>query len=136
LSRDRKIVLKSVVNDPGTLVILEAPHRLQSTLKDLLSVLGDRRITVCRELTKIHEEIFHGSVSRAASWFSSPRGEFTLVIEGSPEIPVPHPAESDISQQLLRLRRQGMAARDVIAVVSQETGLSRRELYQLWLKLA
>jgi 16S rRNA (cytidine1402-2'-O)-methyltransferase len=135
LTRDRKSFLKSVAGDPGTLVILEAPHRLQATLKDLVDILGDRRLSICRELTKIHEEIFHGSISQAISRFSSPRGEFTLIIEGSPEILAAPPVESDVSQHLQRLRREGMAARQAIAVVSKETGLSRRELYQLWLKL-
>jgi 16S rRNA (cytidine1402-2'-O)-methyltransferase len=135
LARDRKSFLVSVAGDPGTLVILEAPHRLQATLRDLLGILGDRRLTICRELTKIHEEIFHGSISQAASRFSSPRGEFTLVIEGSPEVPPIPPSEIDVVQQLRRLRGEGMAARQAIAVVSKKTGLPRRELYQLWLKL-
>ncbi len=135
LARDRKSFLMSVAGDPGTLVILEAPHRLQATLSDLLGILGDRRLTICRELTKIHEEIFHGSISQAASRFSSPRGEFTLVIEGRPEVPPAPPSESDVVQQLRRLRGEGMTARQAIAVVSKKTGLPRRELYQLWLKL-
>lgn len=135
LSRERKSFLISVAGEPGTLVILEAPHRLQSTLKDLLDAFGDRRITVCRELTKIHEEIFRGSLSQVAARFVNPRGEFTLVVEGKPETPAVSPDESDVVQHLRRLRREGMSAREAIAVVSKETGLNRRELYPLWLKL-
>jgi 16S rRNA (cytidine1402-2'-O)-methyltransferase len=63
-------------------VAFETPHRLRETLNDTLEVLGDRRISVCRELTKVHEEIFRGRVSQAKEHFVEPRGEFSLVIEG------------------------------------------------------
>jgi 16S rRNA (cytidine1402-2'-O)-methyltransferase len=134
--RDRKKVLISVAGDPGTLVILEAPHRLRGALTDLLDILGDRRLTVCRELTKVHEEIFRGSLSQAVSHFTEPRGEFTLVVEGKPETPAAPPDENNVTQHLQQLRGEGKSAREAIAVVSQETGMNRRELYQLWLKLA
>jgi 16S rRNA (cytidine1402-2'-O)-methyltransferase len=135
LSRERKHILKSVADDPGTLVVLEAPHRLLATLRDVLDILGDRCLTVCRELTKIHEEIFHGSVSQAANRFIEPRGEFTLVIEGKPE-GTAKPSVEDAEGYLQRLRREGMSAKEAIVVISKKTGLNRRELYQLWLKLA
>ena len=125
----------SVAGDPGTLVILEAPHCLQATLRDLLGILGDRRLTICRELTKIHEEIFHGSISQAASRVPSPLVVKLPWLSKVPEVPPAPPSESDVVQQLRRLRGEGMAARQAIAVVSKKTGLPRRELYQLWLKL-
>ena len=60
----------------------ETPHRLRETLSDIEEILGDRRLSVCRELTKVHEEIFRGRVSQAREHFAEPRGEFSLVIEG------------------------------------------------------
>lgn len=78
----RKRLLTSLADEPRTIVAFESPHRLQQALSDIEEALGDRRTAVCRELTKVHEEIFRGYVSQAREHFSEPRGEFTLVIEG------------------------------------------------------
>ena len=78
----RRRALEAVAGEPGTIVALEAPHRLAAALEDIREALGDRRIAVCRELTKLHEEIFRGTVSQAMAHFTAPRGEVTLVIEG------------------------------------------------------
>jgi 16S rRNA (cytidine1402-2'-O)-methyltransferase len=63
-------------------VAFETPHRLGEALADIETILGNRRVSVCRELTKVHEEIFRGRVSQSREYFVEPRGEFTLVIEG------------------------------------------------------
>jgi len=78
----RQRLLSSIVDEPRTIVAFETPHRLRETLGDIEEILGDRRISVCRELTKVHEEIFRGRVSQAREHFVEPRGEFSLVIEG------------------------------------------------------
>jgi len=78
----RRSLFHSMANEPRTLVAFEAPHRLRDTLIDIQEVLGDRRLAVCRELTKFHEELFRGRVSQAIEHFTVPKGEFTLVIEG------------------------------------------------------
>jgi len=130
----RRQVLKSVAQEYGTIVILESPHRLQTTLADLRLILGDRQIAVCRELTKIHEEIFRGTISQAAKHFTEPRGEFTLVIEGNREKNKPQLTE-DIEKQLHYLYLSGATAKEAIAKVAAETGLSRKELYRAWLRL-
>jgi 16S rRNA (cytidine1402-2'-O)-methyltransferase len=78
----RQRLLGSIADESRTIVAFETPHRLKETLNDTLEVLGDRRICVCRELTKVHEEIFRGRVSQAREHFVEPRGEFSLVIEG------------------------------------------------------
>jgi len=130
----RKQVLESVAQESGTLVILEAPHRLRQTLNDLRLVLGDRRMAVCRELTKLHEEVFRGAISQAAARFTEPRGEFTLVIEGIRDADKPI-LNKDIEKQLGDMYQRRIKAREAIASVAAETGLSRRELYRAWLKL-
>ncbi len=130
----RQRLLKTVVNEQGTIVVLEPPHRLLATLNDMLLVLGDRRIAVCRELTKVHEEVFRGKISQAIERFTEPRGEFTLVIEGKKEKDKPQLTE-DIERQLHQMRLSGVTAKESIATVAGKTGLSKKELYRAWLKL-
>ena len=130
----RKQALKSVAQETGTLVILEAPHRLQQALNDLRLVLGDRQLAVCRELTKLHEEVFRGTISQAIDRFTEPRGELTLVIEGKRE-EKPQKSNKIIEERLRAMYQSGVKAKEAIARVAGETGLSRRELYRTWLKM-
>jgi 16S rRNA (cytidine1402-2'-O)-methyltransferase len=132
-SSSRRRLLESIMAEKGTLLVLEAPHRLQDSLKDILDVLGDRRIAVCRELTKMHEEIFRGIVRQALAYFSAPRGEFTLVIEGN-KAESHKELTNEILKKLHGLRLSGMSAKEAIAGVAAETGLSKRELYRAWLE--
>jgi 16S rRNA (cytidine1402-2'-O)-methyltransferase len=78
----RQRILSSIAEERRTIVAFETPHRLSEALEDIEAILGNRRISVCRELTKVHEEIFRGRVSQAREHFIEPRGEFTLVVEG------------------------------------------------------
>ena len=130
----RRRLLESVADEYGTIVVLETPHRLQAALNDMLLVLGDRKIAVCRELTKVHEEVFRGRISQAIEHFTKPRGEFTLIVEGRGGKDKPRLTE-DIERQLHRMRQSGVTAKEAIAGVSRETGLSKKELYRAWLKL-
>jgi len=130
----RRRLLESVAAESATIVVLESPHRLLAALSDILEVLGDRRIAVCRELTKVYEEVFRGRVSQAIDHFAEPRGEFTLVIEGRKE-EKPQLTEA-IEKQLRQMRRSGVAAKEAVARVAGETGLSKRELYRAWLRLS
>jgi len=131
-SGTRRRFLESVTDEYGTLVIFESPHRLLTSLNDVLTVLGDRKIAVCRELTKVHEEVFRGTIIQAIEHFDEPRGEFTLVIEGKREKNKPL-LTADIKRQLSRMRSSGITAKDAIARVTEETGLSKKELYRAWL---
>lgn len=133
-SAARRKVLETLADEPGTLVLYEAPHRVVAALDDILTVFGDRRIAVGRELTKLHEEVFRGTVSEAKRHFTNPRGEFTLVIEGCGSRGKPVLTE-DIEQQLRKLHREGATAREAVAAMAGATGLSRKELYKTWLAL-
>jgi 16S rRNA (cytidine1402-2'-O)-methyltransferase len=130
----RRRILESVADEPGTIIALEAPHRLAAALDDILNTLGDRRIAVCRELTKLHEEVFRGTVGEAIKHFTEPRGEFTLVIEGRGMKDKPQLTDA-VERQLHQMYLTGATAREAIATVAGETGLKRKELYQTWLKL-
>ena len=131
----RRHLLESVAGEYATIVVLESPHRLLAALNDILLVLGDRRVAVCRELTKVYEEVFRGRISQAIDHFAEPRGEFTLVIEGKKEQEKPQLTEA-IEKQLQHMRRSGMAAKEAVAKVAGETGLSKKELYRAWLRLS
>ncbi|MCL0053178.1 16S rRNA (cytidine(1402)-2'-O)-methyltransferase [Dehalococcoidales bacterium] len=128
----RRRLLESVAEEYGTIVILETPHRLLAALNDMLLIFGDRKIAVCRELTKLHEEVFRGTIAQAITHFTLPRGEFTLVIEGKADKPLLTP---DIKRQLYDMHRSGVMAKEAIARVARETGLSKKELYRAWLEL-
>lgn len=145
----RRTLLDSAATLPWTLVAFETPHRLRASLEDILASLGDRTITVCRELTKLHEELYRGTISDALEHFQTPRGEFVLVIAPPPRHserseesglgPSAHPepvegqaadaaTDEALLQQLAALKAQGTTARDAAA----QLGASRGVVYKLW----
>jgi len=131
---DRKRFLEAVAGETRTLVILEAPHRIQASLADIQATLGDRRLAVCRELTKIHEEVFRGTVSQATAHFKEPRGEFTLVVAGASGERKAADMGSVI-EELRVLKEQGLTARDAVGQVAATSGLPKKEVYRAWLGL-
>jgi 16S rRNA (cytidine1402-2'-O)-methyltransferase len=130
---DRQRLLLSISSETRTLVSFEAPHRLLAALRDILNILGDRHIAVCRELTKIHEEIFRGTISQAISHFTRPKGEFTLVMQGceikKPEINI------SIEDTLNELFKDGLTAKEAVSQLHDSSGVPKKKLYQAWLKL-
>jgi 16S rRNA (cytidine1402-2'-O)-methyltransferase len=134
--RERLAKLEPLSQWPQTLVILEAPHRLLATLQDLRTALGDREIAVCRELTKMHEEVFRGAISQALGHFPAPRGEFVLVVRAEPgPTPSAGPAPADLEEaarRLARLRRAGTRAKEAVAQVAGSLGLPKNTVYRLW----
>jgi 16S rRNA (cytidine1402-2'-O)-methyltransferase len=133
-SGERRRMLQEAANLSRTLVMFEAPHRVEASLKDMEEVLGNRKIAVCREMTKIHEEVFRGTISEARQHFKTPRGEFTLVIAGSPG-PVPSETSEELQKRLSLMRQSGVTAKEAATKLAGETGLSRKEIYQAWIKL-
>ncbi len=128
----RQRLLTSVANEPRTIVAFEAPHRLSETLGDIQEILGERRLAICRELTKVHEEVFRGEVSQAREHFTEPRGEFTLVIEGKSENAAKISEEAE--RKLWDLFQQGTNAKEAISEISEASGVSKKKLYQAWLQ--
>lgn len=130
---ERRRLLRSLASEPWTLLAFESPHRLRDTLEDTLEILGDRGVAVCRELTKLHEEVFRGKLSQALEYFIQAKGEVTLVIEGKVE------DKPEVSKQLeVELRkqhRQGIRAREAVSRLSEASGVSKNKLYQAWLRV-
>ena len=129
---DRRKLLESIARERKTLVAFETPHRIGAALQDILDALGDRKISVCRELTKVYEEVWRGVVSQAQTHFDDPRGEFTLVIQGS-TASAPDASREDASRALRQLKLQGVGAKHAVAQVVEQTGLPKKEVYRLWL---
>lgn len=130
---ERQGLLRSVSELPYTIVLFEAPHRLQRTLTDLREVLGDRPMAAVREATKLYEEVFRGTVSQCLAHFTQPRGEFTLVVGGKSGGEAPSPLEA--KWRLRALLKQGVSSREARDLVATSTGMSRRVVYQMWLRL-
>ncbi|MFQ5858343.1 MAG: 16S rRNA (cytidine(1402)-2'-O)-methyltransferase [Anaerolineae bacterium] len=136
-SAERVELLTSVAALPHTLVAFESPHRLRDSLADLVEVLDDRQTVICRELTKVHEEVWRGTLRQAVRHFEAtePRGEFTLVIEGAAEKP-PAPWTEDQVRALLAERKvQGARARSTVKEVAELAWWPKRDVYQIWIEL-
>ena len=129
----RRAALTGASSLRATLVLFEAPHRLPSALADVAEILGDRRIAVCREMTKVHEEVFRGTALEAMAYFDMPRGEFTLVIEGALDtLLAASPSEERIAEAMAAARASGLSRRDAAAQVSIGLGIPRRAAYAAW----
>jgi 16S rRNA (cytidine1402-2'-O)-methyltransferase len=131
---DRARVLAANAADARTLICLEAPHRLLTSLGDIQRELGDRRLAVCRELTKLHEEVFRGSAAQAIAHFSQSevRGEITLVIAGRPD---EHKVETwdnaRVRAALADLIVLGVERKEAARQVADQSGWARRDVYKI-----
>lgn len=131
-SAARRELLDQVKGLPWTLVFLEAPHRLMDALEDCLAVLGDREISVARELTKLHEEFIRGPISLVREHFqeNQPRGEITLVIAGAD--PAEVWPESRLLEELIKEQNRGELSPSQLAKsLAARSGWSRRAIYDL-----
>jgi 16S rRNA (cytidine1402-2'-O)-methyltransferase len=132
-SSERLESLSRVADLPYTLIFLEAPHRLLDSLADLEAALGDRPAAVARELTKLHEEVWRGTLSGAQEHFSEhqPRGEFTLVIEGKMKEERQKWAEERVMIAVKFGLKLGESPSALAKRVAEESGWERREVYKL-----
>ena len=133
--RERLRLLEDLASVEMTLVVFEAPHRLRKTLEDMLATWGDRRITVCRELTKKFEEVFACRVSEAIERFAEPRGEFTLVVEGAEASKAAGWEPERVREALGKLKREGVRAKEAVRRVVEASGVRRSLVYREWLNL-
>lgn len=124
--------LAALAGERRTIVLYEAPHRLARTLADLVRVLGVHRpVVLARELTKLHEELWRGSLGDAVEWCDErePRGEFVVVVDGAP--PPSTPTDADIEAALAAERERGRSTRDAVDAVAATMGVPRKRVYAL-----
>ncbi len=123
--------LEEVKTERRTMIFYEAPHKLVATLEDMLSYLGDRKIALCKELTKLHETVFRTTLSAAAEYFreNTPRGEYVLIVQGAAETeekPMDIGQAVEIAKELMR---RGMSASQAAREAAETTGVKRRDIY-------
>ncbi|MGB5961882.1 MAG: 16S rRNA (cytidine(1402)-2'-O)-methyltransferase [Coleofasciculaceae cyanobacterium] len=135
--KERQQRLESLPSEARTLIFYESPHRLRVSLRDLATFLGnDRQIVVARELTKLYEEFWRGTIEQAIAHYTQtePRGEFTLVVAGA-QLEMPTLSEEALKVELQQIMAQGVSRSQASRQLAQLTKVSRRQLYQLALAL-
>ena len=134
--KDRRAHLERLTSESRTLVFYEAPHRLRQTLQDLGVLGGDRAIVLARELTKLHEEFWRGTIAEAIDHYRDrePMGEFTLVLAGAELNPLLL-SDDALKAELQTLINQGISRSEASRQLAQQTALPRRQIYQLALSL-
>jgi 16S rRNA (cytidine1402-2'-O)-methyltransferase len=136
--KNRRAHLEGLRGEERTMIFYEAPHKLAATLQDLSEVFGpDRPLTICRELTKLHEEVRRTTLGQAAAWYqeNDPKGEFVLVVRGAEHVQEQKSTLEDGLILVGRLREEGLSLRDAVRQAAKELGLSRNELYDAAVKL-
>ncbi len=129
--KNRREHLQSLVSEQRTMIFYEAPHKLLTTLQDMLEVFGDRPLALCRELTKLHEETIRTTLSAAVERYTGtpPRGEFVLVLSGAQPVEEAAVTLAEGVALVRRRREAGMGMKEAVKAVAADTGLNRNELY-------
>lgn len=135
--KERQRIINELVCDTRTIILYEAPHRLQKTLKELYDVLGNRNITIIKELTKIHESILRTSLEKAISTYEStePKGEYVLILEGRSYKELEEERQNrwedkTLSEHLKIYLDQGIDKKEAMKLVAKDRGISKREVYK------
>ena len=135
--KSRRERLEQLRNEERTMIFYEAPHKLAATLADLAEAFGQERpVSLCRELTKLHEEIRRTTLGEAADYYAknAPKGEFVLVVQGAEPPEEPEISVEDGLERVRLLREEGFSLRDAVKRAAKELDLSRNELYSLALE--
>ncbi len=134
--KERQQILEELKTETRTIILYEAPHRLQRTLSELLETLGDRRASICRELTKRHETALRTTLSGAVGWYEAhePKGECVIVLEGQSRKQLEHEEQKDweaidIRAHVQMYEAQGLDRREAMKQAAKDRGISKREVY-------
>lgn len=135
--KNRVAHLEELKSERRTMIFYEAPHKLMNTLRDMLAAFGNRRISISRELTKLHEETLRFTLEDAVKYFETvpPRGEFVLIIDGASAPEAPEFSLDDALELVKELREQGNSLKDAAKTVSEKTGFAKKLLYDSYLRL-
>ena len=136
-NKERKILLNEIKDVKESIILYESPYRVVSTLETLLEYLGNRNIAICRELTKLHEEIKRGKIDELIDYFknTAPKGEFVLVIEGKQQEHIDRENKEkwenlSIKDHILNVMESGISKKEAIKYVAKERGLNKNEVYK------
>ena len=135
--KSRKAHLESLSCEALTMIFYEAPHKLLSTLQDMAAVFGmDRSISLCRELTKLHEEVVRTTLGGAIEKYTenAPKGEFVLVVAGAPQVEKEIPSEEDAASYVQKLMESGLSRKDAIKQTAKDLNLPKNVVYDAALK--
>ena len=135
--KSRREHLESLKSEQRTMIFYEAPHKLLTTLADMAEVFGgDRPLSLCRELTKLHEEVVRATLSEALERYTEnpPKGEFVLIVAGAKPEEKEIPSETDAAVRLAELIAQGLSRKDAVKQTAKELGLSKNAVYEIALK--
>lgn len=137
--KERRQILESLVNETRTIILYEAPHRLVRTLEELFDVLGERELSLCKELTKRYERVYRMGLSEAISYFKeeTPKGEFVILIEGKSLMEIEEDRqkkweEISIEEHMEVYLGKGLDRKEAMKEVAKDRGVSKREVYR-WL---
>ena len=130
----RKEKLEEIKNENKTLIIYEAPHKIRDTLNDLKVVVGDRKIVLARELTKIHEEFIRGNIDEIIEKSENLKGEMILLIEGSHEVNNENILNNlSLDEHYNVYEKQGLSKKEIIKKIAKDRGVNKNEIYQYFL---
>ena len=135
--KSRKEHLESLVKERRTMIFYEAPHKLVTTLEDMAEFFGkDRPISLCRELTKLHEEVVRTTLGEAIEKYNenAPKGEFVLVVAGAPEEEKQVASETDAAARVAQLMAEGLSRKDAVKQTAKELDLPKNVVYDIALK--
>lgn len=134
--KERQTILSSLEKETRTIILYEAPHHLKKTLEELYAVLGDRSLTLCRELTKRYETAFQTTLSGAISYYqeNEPKGEFVLVIQGKSQEELLQEEQAtwetlSLEEHMAHYEEQGISRKEAMKLVAKDRGISKREVY-------
>ena len=136
--KSRREHLTSLQNEQRTMIFYEAPHKLLSTLEDMAEAFGpERSISLCRELTKLHEEVVRTTLGEAAVMYKEnpPRGEFVLIVAGAEPAQVEAPTETDAAARVAALMEQGYSRKDAVKQTAKELDMPKNAVYEAALKI-
>lgn len=139
--KERKAVLEELKNETRTMILYEAPHRLVKTLEELYEALGNRRMTLCRELTKRYETAFRSTIEELLAYYEKeePKGECVLVIEGRSRKEIEEEAQQEwsampLAEHMAYYENQGISHKDAMKLVAKDRGVGKRDIYKLLLE--